>query len=58
MSIYPLQEVLNRWARDELSILQAIGQILQHLVRQEKEIEDLRQQVARLAQRVRQLGGA
>jgi hypothetical protein len=31
---------------------------LQHLVRQEKEIEDLRQQVARLAQRVRQLGGA
>jgi hypothetical protein len=49
--------VVTRWARDGLSILQAIGQILQHLVRQEKEIEDLRQQVARLAQRVRQPGG-
>jgi hypothetical protein len=58
MATYSITDLLNMWARGELSILQAIGHILQHLVRQEKEIEDLRQQVARLAQRVRQLGGA
>jgi hypothetical protein len=42
MSMYPVEELLNRWARQELSILQAIGQILQHLLRQEKEIQALK----------------
>jgi hypothetical protein len=42
MAMYPLQEVYDRWARDELSILQAIGQIIQHLLRLDKEIRDLK----------------
>jgi putative ABC transport system ATP-binding protein len=38
MKMYSTEDLLNRWARDELSILQAIGQILQHLVRLDQEI--------------------
>jgi hypothetical protein len=44
MKMYSTEDLLNRWARDELSILQAIGQILQHLVRLDQEIATLKKQ--------------
>jgi hypothetical protein len=46
MSTYSLEELLNRWARNELSILQAIGHILQHLLRLQKEVDDLKRRRA------------
>jgi hypothetical protein len=36
------EELLNMWARQELSIWQAIGHLLQHLVRQQREIDALK----------------
>jgi hypothetical protein len=42
MSTYTPDELLGLWTRQELSILQAIGHLLQHLVRQQREIEALK----------------
>ena len=58
MATYSLTDLLGMWARQELSILQAIGHMLQHLARQEKEIEDLKRQVLQLSRQVKQLGEA
>jgi hypothetical protein len=49
MKMYPLEELLNRWAREELTIEQALGQILQHLLRLKNELDtvmDLLRQVS------------
>ena len=48
MSMYSLQELYNRWKREELTVLQAIGQILQHLLRLERAQEALARRVSRL----------
>ena len=42
MSTYTPDELLGLWTRQELSIMQAIGHLLQHLVRQQREIEALK----------------
>jgi len=42
MSKYPLQKLLNLWQQELLKVEQAIGQILQHLLAQEKEINELK----------------
>lgn len=49
MSAYPIPDLLNRWARGELSAEQALGYMLQHLL-------DLSQRVAELERILRQLG--
>jgi hypothetical protein len=53
MKMYPVEELLNRWAREELTVEQAIGQILQHLVRLKKEIESLASLAAKVAARLK-----
>ncbi len=45
MSKYPLQKLLNLWQQERLRVEQAIGQILQHLLAQEKQINELKQQL-------------
>lgn len=42
MSKYSLQELLKLWQQERLKVEQAIGQILQHLLAQEKEINELK----------------
>ena len=36
MATYPLKELLSRWQQGTLTVEQAIGQILQHLLALEK----------------------
>ena len=36
MATYPLRELLSRWQQGTLTVEQAIGQILQHLLALEK----------------------
>ena len=52
MKMYPLEDLLNRWAREELTVEQAIGQILQHLVRLRKEIKTLATLAAQVVARL------
>jgi hypothetical protein len=52
MKMYPLEDLLNRWAREELTVEQAIGQILQHLVRLRREIRALATLAAKVAARL------
>jgi hypothetical protein len=42
MTTYSLEELLNRWARGELTPEQALGHILQHLLRIERESRQLK----------------
>jgi len=42
-SMYTLEELLKRWKLETLTVEQAIGQILQHLVVMQKQIKDLQQ---------------
>jgi hypothetical protein len=53
MKMYPIEELLNRWAREELTVEQAIGQILQHLARLKQEIEALASLAAKVAARLK-----
>lgn len=49
MSMYTLDELLKRWQQGTLTIEQAIGQILQHLLamqKQRKESQSLPDQIA------------
>ncbi len=48
MTIYPPKELLSRWQKETLTVEQAIGQILQHLLAQEKQINKLKQQLPKL----------
>jgi len=43
MSMYPLEELLKRWQLDNLTVEQAIGQILQHLLALQKQLKELKQ---------------
>jgi hypothetical protein len=47
MSTYSLEELLNKWERSELSIMQAIGHILQHLLRMQRQIDALKKRPAK-----------
>lgn len=38
MGMYPLEELIRKWGRGELSVEQAIGQILLHLQRLEQRV--------------------
>jgi hypothetical protein len=53
MKMYPVEELLNRWAREELAVEQAIGQILQHLVRLKHELDALATLAAKVAGRLK-----
>ena len=48
MAMYAIQDLLNRWARGELTVEQATGQIIQHLFRLEQELKLLQQLAANL----------
>jgi hypothetical protein len=48
MNTYTLQDLLNRWARGELTVEQLTGHILQHMVRLEAELVLLKHLVANL----------
>ena len=45
MPRYPLDELLSRWQRERLTVEQAIGQILQHLLALEKQLGDLKRRL-------------
>ncbi len=45
MARYPLGELLSRWQRERLTVDQMIGQILQHLLAQEKQLGELKRQL-------------
>jgi hypothetical protein len=53
MKMYPVEELLNRWAREELTVEQAVGQILQHLVRLKHELDALATLAAKVAGRLK-----
>jgi hypothetical protein len=42
MAEYPLRELLSLWQRERLTVEQVIGQILLHLLAQEKELGELK----------------
>ena len=48
MSRYALPELLKLWERAELTVEQVIGQILQHLLAQDKEIKELKCRLPKL----------
>jgi hypothetical protein len=56
MKMYPVEELLNRWAREELTVEQAIGQILQHLVRLKQELDALATLAAKVAAKLKGSG--
>lgn len=43
MSMYTLEELLKRWKQETLTVEQAIGQILQHLIALQKQMKELQQ---------------
>lgn len=43
MATYPLKTLLKRWQREELTVEQVIGQIIQHLIALEKRLSRLGQ---------------
>ncbi len=45
MAEYPLRELLSLWHRERLTVEQVIGQILLHLIAQEKELGELKRQL-------------
>ena len=48
MSAEPPQKLLAKWQQGDLTVEQAIGQLLQHLVALHKLLDDLKQQLLRL----------
>jgi len=44
MAMYPIRELWGRWQREHLTVEQAIGQILQHLLALEKQLAELKRQ--------------
>lgn len=49
MNTYPLQEVLAKWIRGDLTPEQAIGQMLQHMVQQEQQVRQMERTLTTLA---------
>ncbi len=45
MAKYSLRELLSLWHREHLTVEQIIGQILLHLLAQEKELGELKRQL-------------
>jgi hypothetical protein len=45
MAEYPLRELLSLWHRERLTVEQIIGQILLHLLAQEKELGELKRRL-------------
>ena len=45
MAMYPPQELLGRWQREQLTVEQAIGQLLQHLLALEKQLNELKRRL-------------
>ncbi len=43
MTTYPLKKLVRMWARGELTVAQAIGHIIQHLIRLEKRLDQMGQ---------------
>ncbi len=41
MTTYPLKKLVRMWARGELTVAQAIGHIIQHLIRLEKRLDQM-----------------
>jgi pyrroloquinoline quinone (PQQ) biosynthesis protein C len=56
MATYSLDELHNRWERDEMSVEQMLGHILQHLLRIEREIRTLKDLLLKCAQRLKDQG--
>ncbi|MFN8488973.1 MAG: hypothetical protein U0350_15410 [Caldilineaceae bacterium] len=42
-STYSLQELLRRWKRDEITVEQLAGYLLQHVLRHEQRLDQLEQ---------------
>jgi hypothetical protein len=47
MAQYPLRELLSLWERGNLTVEQVIGQILLHLLAQEKQLGELKRQLSK-----------
>jgi hypothetical protein len=45
MTSYPLRELISLWHRGNLTVEQMLGQILLHLLEQEKELAELKRQL-------------
>ena len=52
MSTYPLQTLLNQWAKCKFTVEQAIGHVFQHLDAQIQRIQALEQRVRKLEQKL------
>jgi hypothetical protein len=48
MSAEPPQKLLAKWQQGDLTVEQAIGQLLQHLVALHKLLDDLKRQLLKL----------
>jgi hypothetical protein len=48
MSADPPQKLLSKWQQGDLTVEQAIGQLLQHLAAVYKLLDDLKQQLLKL----------
>jgi hypothetical protein len=48
MSTYPIPELLQRWARGELTAEQALGHTLQHLLELSQRVDELETALRRL----------
>jgi hypothetical protein len=57
MATYSLEELQNRWARDEMDVEQMLGHILQHLLRLEREYRILKDLLLACAQRLKDQRG-
>jgi hypothetical protein len=51
-----LDELHNRWERDQMTIEQMLGHILQHLLRIEREMRTLKDLLLKCAQRLKDQG--
>jgi hypothetical protein len=56
MATYSLDELHNRWERDEMSVEQMLGHILQHFLRIEREMQTLKDLLLKCAQRLKDQG--
>jgi hypothetical protein len=48
MARYALRELLSLWERGKLTVEQVIGQLILHLLEQEKELGELKRQLPKL----------
>jgi pyrroloquinoline quinone (PQQ) biosynthesis protein C len=53
MATYSLDELHNRWERDEMTVEQMLGHILQHFLRIEREMRTLKDLLLKCAQRLK-----